>query len=158
MRISDWSSDVCSSDLRQRLAARHRIEVLDPDEEPTTVDPGEQPRQQCRAQVADVERPGRAGGEPPVGHGDRAYDRLAVPPPPLNRRDRLAQILERDGGTCVWCGRDVGGGMVRATTEHAVPRVKGGPSWLENEVAACGRCNRERGNPTPAEWLDVCAR
>lgn len=80
-----------------------------------------------------------------------------MPPPPLNRRDRLAQILERDGPRCVWCGRDVATDLVRATTEHVVPKVKGGPSWLENEVAACARCNRQRGNRTPAEWLDVCA-
>jgi hypothetical protein len=73
---------------------------------------------------------------------------------PLNRRDRLAEILGRDGARCVWCGRDVDTDLVGATTEHVVPRVKGGPSWLENEVAACARCNRERGNRTPAEWLD----
>lgn len=80
-----------------------------------------------------------------------------MPPSPLNRRDRLAEILQRDGASCVWCGREVGSGLVGATTEHVVPRVKGGPSWLENEVAACGRCNRQRGNRTPAEWLDECA-
>ena len=39
--------------------------------------------------------------------------------------------------------------QVRPTTEHVVPRVKGGPSWLENEVAACRRCNSERGPPRP---------
>ena len=45
-----------------------------------------------------------------------------------------------------------------ATTEHVVPRVKGGPSWIENEVAACRRCNGERGHLTPAEWADECER
>lgn len=45
-----------------------------------------------------------------------------------------------------------------ATTEHVVPRIKGGPSWLENEVAACRRCNGERGHRTPAEWADECER
>ena len=75
---------------------------------------------------------------------------------PLNRRDRLSEILDRDGARCVWCGRAVDTDLVRATTEHVVPRVKGGPSWLENEVAAFARCNRQRGNRTPAEWLDAC--
>ena len=56
---------------------------------------------------------------------------------------------------CVWCGAPFEG-MRRATVEHLVPRVKGGPSWPENELAACRRCNRERGNVTPAEWLRVC--
>jgi hypothetical protein len=77
--------------------------------------------------------------------------------PQLDRADRLTAILERDGPTCVWCGR-VFGPLIRPTTEHVVPRVKGGPSRLENEVAACGRCNRERGHRTPVQWLEACER
>jgi hypothetical protein len=73
-----------------------------------------------------------------------------------NRGTRLALILERDGARCVWCGRAVDTDLVRATTEHVVPRIKGGPSWIENEVAACARCNHRRGNTTPAEWLARC--
>ena len=65
-------------------------------------------------------------------------------------------ILERDGATCVWCRRRVGSGLVEATTEHVVPRIKGGPSWIENEVAACRRCNGRRGHRTPAEWAAEC--
>lgn len=75
-----------------------------------------------------------------------------------NRRARLEQILERDGATCVWCRRGVDTKLVKATTEHIVPRVKGGPSWIENEVAACSRCNGRRGHRTPAEWADECER
>jgi hypothetical protein len=74
----------------------------------------------------------------------------------LPRAQRLVRILERDGARCVWCGRGVGEGLVAATTEHVVPRIKGGPSWIENEVAACRRCNGRRGHRTPAEWLDEC--
>ena len=65
-------------------------------------------------------------------------------------------ILERDGATCVWCRREVGLGLVEVTTEHVVPRIKGGPSWIENEVAACRRCNGRRGHRTPAEWAVEC--
>ncbi|MGA9275494.1 HNH endonuclease [Ilumatobacter sp.] len=65
-------------------------------------------------------------------------------------------ILARDPATCVWCGRQVGVGLVEATTEHVVPRIKGGPSWLENEVAACRRCNSRRGHRTPTDWADEC--
>ncbi|MFD1722712.1 HNH endonuclease [Amnibacterium endophyticum] len=75
----------------------------------------------------------------------------------LDRAERLAAALERDGATCVWCG----GGfdrLSRPTTEHVVPRAKGGPSWLENEVAACRRCNGERGHRALVEWLDECER
>ena len=68
----------------------------------------------------------------------------------------MALILERDGPHCVWCRRELESGLVAATTEHVVPRIKGGPSWIENEVAACTRCNNRRGHRTPAEWADEC--
>lgn len=74
----------------------------------------------------------------------------------LARPDRLRRILERDGPHCVWCGRRLDDRLVRPTTEHVVPRIKGGPSWIENEVAACRRCNGQRGHRSPAEWLDEC--
>jgi hypothetical protein len=74
-----------------------------------------------------------------------------------DRKGRLGLILERDGPTCVWCGRRFEG-LVRPTTEHLVPRVKGGPSWLENEVAACRRCNGQRGHMSLGEWADECER
>jgi hypothetical protein len=74
-----------------------------------------------------------------------------------DRAERLAAALDRDGATCVWCARRFGG-LVVPTTEHVVPRVKGGPSWLENEVAACRRCNGERGHRGAVEWLEECER
>ena len=73
----------------------------------------------------------------------------------LNRRQRLERILERDGDTCVWCGRKLER-LVAPTTEHLVPRIKGGPSWIENEVAACRRCNGQRGHRTLTRWLVEC--
>ena len=76
----------------------------------------------------------------------------------MDRRARLSAIIKRDGSMCVWCRRDIDTDLVAATTEHLVPRIKGGPSWLENEVAACRRCNGERGHRTPAEWIDECQR
>jgi hypothetical protein len=66
---------------------------------------------------------------------------------------RLVVALDRDGASCVWCSRDFSD-LVRPTREHVVPRVKGGPSIPENEVAACARCNRERGHASPVQWLD----
>ena len=72
------------------------------------------------------------------------------------RRRRLELILDRDGSTCVWCGCEVDTPLVQATTEHVVPRLKGGPSWLENEVAACNRCNGRRGHRNLVDWADEC--
>ena len=74
-----------------------------------------------------------------------------------DRATRLRAAAARDGNRCVWCGRECAG-LVRATTDHLVPRVKGGPSWLQNEVVACRRCNGERGHRSPADWLAECER
>jgi len=75
----------------------------------------------------------------------------------LDRADRLRAVLLRDGDRCVWCGRPFTA-LVQPTTDHLVPKVKGGPSWLQNEVAACRRCNGQRGHQTPIDWLDECER
>ena len=67
---------------------------------------------------------------------------------------RMDQILLRDGPYCVWCAAPLDntpGSIHQATTEHLVPRIKGGPSWVENELAACRRCNGERGHQSVSE-------
>lgn len=76
----------------------------------------------------------------------------------LARRERLRLALERDGGRCVWCGRELEVDSRLASTEHVIPRLKGGPAWLENEVAACRSCNRRRGHASPVAWLGECER
>jgi hypothetical protein len=73
------------------------------------------------------------------------------------RAERLQTAALRDGEHCVWCRRPCRD-LVRATTDHLVPKVKGGPSWLENEVPACRRCNGERGHRGAVEWLEECER
>lgn len=85
----------------------------------------------------------------------RDFERPAGSQP--GRAERLHAAIQRDGATCVWCSRSFGD-LVVPTTEHLVPRVKGGPSWLENEVAACRRCNSERGHQALAQWADECRR
>jgi HNH endonuclease len=78
--------------------------------------------------------------------------------PDLPRAERLLRILERDGAACVWCARPLAPGHRDLSLEHVVPRLKGGPAWPENEVAACRSCNRARGHAAPAAWLDACER
>jgi hypothetical protein len=75
--------------------------------------------------------------------------------PAPGRAERLEAALAADGARCVWC-RAPFDRLRRPTTEHLVPRVKGGPSWAENELAACRRCNRERGHVAPVDWLREC--
>ena len=71
------------------------------------------------------------------------------------RSARLKEAQRRDGNCCLWCGREFGA-LVPPTTDHLIPRLKGGPSWVENEVAACRRCNSDRGHRSPSAWLDEC--
>lgn len=71
------------------------------------------------------------------------------------RRDRLERAIARDGDGCFWCRRAFGR-LVPPTTDHLIPRVRGGPSWLANEVAACRRCNADRGHRSPSDWLTEC--
>ena len=72
------------------------------------------------------------------------------------RADRLTHALLRDGERCVWCGRPLPVGHRDASLEHVVPKLKGGPAWPENEVAACKPCNRRRGHTAPDRWLAEC--
>ena len=84
----------------------------------------------------------------------RAADRPAARG--LPRTERLRLILDRDGHECVWCRRPVELGDRFASIDHLVPRLKGGPAWIENELCACRGCNRKRGHRSPAAWLDEC--
>jgi hypothetical protein len=74
----------------------------------------------------------------------------------LPRAERLRRILERDGGECVWCRRPLTANDRNLSLEHLIPRLKGGPAWLENELAACRPCNRARGHMTPVAWMEDC--
>jgi hypothetical protein len=76
-------------------------------------------------------------------------------PHPVARAERLRLAVERDGPRCVWCGCGFTS-LVPPTRDHLVPRAKGGPSWLENEVPACRRCNAERGHRGMVERLEEC--
>lgn len=79
-----------------------------------------------------------------------------IPDVDLPRAERLLRILERDGGECVWCRRPLAPGDRDLSLHHLIPRLKGGPAWAENEIAACRPCNRARGHTAPAAWLEAC--
>ena len=71
-----------------------------------------------------------------------------------NRRERITMILERDGHDCLWCRTPLN--IDTATADHLMPRIKGGPSWIANELAACRKCNKQRGHMLPLDWLEQC--
>ena len=74
----------------------------------------------------------------------------------LPRTERIRRILDRDGHECVWCRRPLVPGDRDLSFEHVIPRLKGGPSWIENEVAACRACNRRRGHLAASAFLAAC--
>ena len=74
----------------------------------------------------------------------------------LDKRNRLRAIRDRDGNRCFWCHTAFAECAPAPTTEHLVPRLKGGPSWIENEVAACAVCNRKRGHMGLGAWVVQC--
>ena len=56
------------------------------------------------------------------------------------------EILRRDGRICHYCGG------FAWEVDHLVPRRQGGLTIPSNLVAACGPCNRKKGNRTPVQW------
>jgi 5-methylcytosine-specific restriction endonuclease McrA len=67
---------------------------------------------------------------------------------------KVDQLIERDGPSCVWCGRELWRGDL--TLEHVVPRSRGGHATPENAVVACRSCNRRRGSkPVDAYVRDL---
>jgi CRISPR/Cas system-associated protein Cas10 (large subunit of type III CRISPR-Cas system) len=71
----------------------------------------------------------------------RVWSDEATPP----RREAL---WIKEGKKCHWCGRPtrltVESAPDQATTEHIIPRYKGGSNEPENLVSACRECNGRR--------------
>jgi len=66
-----------------------------------------------------------------------------------DRRRLLAQIAERDGWVCHWCGLPVARGLpaddpMHASIDHIVPRRDGGTGARDNLRLAHHKCNHER--------------
>ena len=55
---------------------------------------------------------------------------------------------------CAWCGYDLTKPNARPTRDHIVPKIKGGPTRVENEVASCGSCNQKRGHASPSQYVE----
>src|SRR5438270_11680236 len=63
----------------------------------------------------------------------------------------LTELIERDGGACVWCGRELW--RCDLTAEHLLPRSRRGHGTLENLAVACRRCNRSRGTQSVSAYV-----
>jgi 5-methylcytosine-specific restriction endonuclease McrA len=61
----------------------------------------------------------------------------------LNRRN----IMRRDHYRCQYCGNT----SDELTTDHIIPRSKGGEESWENLITACTKCNNRKGSRTPEQ-------
>jgi 5-methylcytosine-specific restriction endonuclease McrA len=72
---------------------------------------------------------------------------VRIPRDVHRRKITRKAVLARDSWTCQYCGSQRAG----LTVDHVIPRSRGGRSVWENIVAACGPCNRRKGNRLPRE-------
>lgn len=72
---------------------------------------------------------------------------VRVPRNAHSRRISRKAVLARDSWTCQYCGER----KPSMTIDHVIPRSRGGQSVWENIVAACGSCNRRKGDRLPEE-------
>lgn len=56
-------------------------------------------------------------------------------------------VIKRDGHQCQYCGRSDGS----MTTDHIIPKTRGGSDKWENLVCACADCNKKKGHGTLKE-------
>ncbi len=74
----------------------------------------------------------------------------------LARQLLIKRAVKRDairdcGRRCVYCGTGVD--FATATLDHVHPVARGGTSEFGNLVAACGPCNRLKGDTLPHEFF-----
>lgn len=81
---------------------------------------------------------------------------MSKTPRQLSPQDRTDELTRLSGGLCTWCGYDLTKSNARPSRDHLVPKIKGGPVRLENEVVACGSCNGKRGHTPPTAWIEEC--
>jgi 5-methylcytosine-specific restriction endonuclease McrA len=63
----------------------------------------------------------------------------------------LEHLITRDGGVCVWCGRELW--RRDLTAEHILPRARSGRGVHENLAVACRRCNKQRRTKSVAAYV-----
>ena len=74
----------------------------------------------------------------------------------LSPAARLEHLMGLGEGKCTWCGFDLAKPNARPTRDMLVPKLKGGPARLENEVAACSSCNQLRGGRhSPSQFIEA---
>ena len=59
-------------------------------------------------------------------------------------------VKEREVDSCIYCGS-----MEQLTTDHILPRARGGPDMADNAVRVCKGCNSSKGSRRLYEWYGL---
>ena len=62
-------------------------------------------------------------------------------------------LMEKFGHTCQYCGGKSGDPVLE--WEHMRPKSRGGSDRVKNALLSCSSCNKDKGNRTPEEWLEL---
>ena len=57
-------------------------------------------------------------------------------------KSKWRKVWEKTGGNCAYCGRELTLGTW--STDHIIPRSKGGTGRIENLVLSCRNCNSKK--------------
>lgn len=60
-------------------------------------------------------------------------------------------LMQKYRHTCQYCGGESGDKILE--WEHKIPRSRGGSDSIKNATLACNKCNDDKDNLTPEEWL-----
>lgn len=68
--------------------------------------------------------------------------------------------IEFQNSLCFWCFRSLidEAKLFSGTKDHLVPLSRGGSDYIENIVAACFACNRDKGSRTGSEYREALAQ
>jgi 5-methylcytosine-specific restriction endonuclease McrA len=82
----------------------------------------------------------------------RGLSRRARPDLHADHKRSLKRATLRDcGRRCVYCGTCLE--LHETTLDHVLPLARGGPHTPGNVVAACGPCNRRKGDMLPHDFF-----
>lgn len=62
-------------------------------------------------------------------------------------------LMEKFGHTCQYCSGKSGDPVLE--WEHMRPKSRGGSDRVKNALLSCSSCNKDKGNRTPEEWLEL---
>ena len=68
------------------------------------------------------------------------------------RREFKRQLLEQQNWRCAYCGCPLG--METATIDHVIALSRGGANDRDNLVAACRKCNEDKGRTSYFKLVD----